>query len=74
MKATLKKRVLEQFKRAEGLKRYPLRELFNDVYGGGEEGMPWNIKEQRAELKGLIEKYGGVGNRGRGRRPSEKSG
>lgn len=40
LKARLKKDVLAAFKRAEGLKRPELKELFTDVYGGEE---PWNI-------------------------------
>lgn len=55
LRARLKKDVLEAFKRAEGLPRNELKELFTDVYGGQE---PWNIKEQREELAGLLKKYG----------------
>lgn len=40
MKEGMKKEVLSTFRRAEGLKRHPLEELFNDVYGGE---TPWNI-------------------------------
>lgn len=40
LKARLKTDVLQAFKRAEGLKRHELKELFEDVYGGEE---PWNI-------------------------------
>ena len=40
LKAGLKKRIMDVFKRAESMKRYPLSELFSDVYGGEE---PWNI-------------------------------
>ena len=31
---------MQAFKRAEGLKRHELKEMFTDVYGGEE---PWNI-------------------------------
>lgn len=55
LKARLKKDVMQAFKRAEGLKRHELKEMFTDVYGGEE---PWNIKEQRQELAGLLKKYG----------------
>ena len=40
LKARQKKDVLEAFKRAESLKRFELKELFSDVYGGE---MPWNL-------------------------------
>ncbi|KAI5830744.1 hypothetical protein K523DRAFT_271459 [Schizophyllum commune Tattone D] len=55
MKARLKADVMKAFKRAEGLSRPSLTELFNDVYAGQE---PWTIKEQRSELSGLLKKYG----------------
>jgi len=55
LKARLRKDVLEAFKKAEGLKRNNLGELFTDIYGGEE---PWNIKEQREELARLLKKYG----------------
>lgn len=57
LKARLKKDVMRAFKRAEGLKRHELKDLFTDVYGGEE---PWNIREQREELSGLLKKYGNV--------------
>lgn len=40
LKARLKSDVLRAFKRAEGLKRPELGELFTDIYGGEQ---PWNI-------------------------------
>ncbi|KDQ62667.1 hypothetical protein JAAARDRAFT_30567 [Jaapia argillacea MUCL 33604] len=55
LKTRLKQDVLKAFKRAEGLQRHELKEMFTDVYGGEE---PWNIKEQREELVGLLKKYG----------------
>jgi len=55
LKARLKADVMKAFKRAESLKRCELGELFTDVYGGEE---PWNIREQRQELTGLLKKYG----------------
>lgn len=39
-KARLKDQVMTAFKRAEGLKRHELKEMFGDVYAGEE---PWNI-------------------------------
>ncbi|EKM51616.1 uncharacterized protein PHACADRAFT_212250 [Phanerochaete carnosa HHB-10118-sp] len=54
-KAEVKKEVMQAFKRAENLPRLELQEMFTDVYGGDE---PWNIKEQREELKALLKKYG----------------
>ncbi|KAG1772348.1 thiamine diphosphate-binding protein [Suillus occidentalis] len=56
LKSRLKQDVLAAFKRAETLKKPDLAELFTDVYA--EE--PWNIREQREELAGLLEKYGQV--------------
>ncbi|KAG2065302.1 branched-chain alpha-keto acid dehydrogenase E1-alpha subunit [Suillus decipiens] len=56
LKSRLKQDVLTAFKRAETLKKPDLTELFSDVYA--EE--PWNIREQREELAGLLEKYGQV--------------
>ncbi|KAJ7600930.1 thiamine diphosphate-binding protein [Mycena floridula] len=55
LKTVLKADVMESFKRAEKLSRCELGELFTDVYAGEE---PWNITEQRAELVGLLKKYG----------------
>src|SRR5882762_10165754 len=40
LKARLRKDVLEALKKAEGMKRNNLGELFTDVYGGEE---PWNL-------------------------------
>ncbi|KDR82883.1 hypothetical protein GALMADRAFT_238516 [Galerina marginata CBS 339.88] len=57
LKARLKADVMKSFKRAESLKRCELGELFTDVYGGPE---PWNIREQREELTGLLRKYGEI--------------
>ncbi|EKM79223.1 hypothetical protein AGABI1DRAFT_40547 [Agaricus bisporus var. burnettii JB137-S8] len=57
LKARIRADVMAAFKRAEALKRCELGELFTDVYGGEE---PWNIKEQREELSGLLKKYGQV--------------
>ncbi|KIP09697.1 hypothetical protein PHLGIDRAFT_102443 [Phlebiopsis gigantea 11061_1 CR5-6] len=55
-KDQVKKDVMKSFKRAETLQRPELNEMFEDVYAGEE---PWNIKEQREELKTLLKKYGG---------------
>ncbi|KAI0061627.1 branched-chain alpha-keto acid dehydrogenase E1-alpha subunit [Artomyces pyxidatus] len=57
LKAQLKSDVMRAFKRAEGMKRHELKEMFTDVYGGEE---PANITEQRAELAELLKKYGGA--------------
>ncbi|KAF8158173.1 branched-chain alpha-keto acid dehydrogenase E1-alpha subunit [Crassisporium funariophilum] len=57
LKARLKADVMKAFKRAESLKRCEVGELFTDVYGGQE---PWNIREQREELSGLLKKYGTI--------------
>ncbi|KAF5382627.1 hypothetical protein D9615_003015 [Tricholomella constricta] len=57
LKTRLKADVMKAFKKSETLKRCELGELFTDVYGGEE---PWNIKEQREELTGLLRKYGEV--------------
>jgi 2-oxoisovalerate dehydrogenase E1 component alpha subunit len=59
LKARLKADVMKAFKRTDSLKRCELGELFTDVYGGQE---PWNIKEQRDELTGLLRKYGDIWN------------
>ncbi|KAG6891506.1 hypothetical protein C0992_005039 [Termitomyces sp. T32_za158] len=55
LKTRLKADVMKAFKRAESIKRNELGQLFTDVYGGEE---PWNLKEQREELTGLLKKYG----------------
>ncbi|KAF8490753.1 branched-chain alpha-keto acid dehydrogenase E1-alpha subunit [Gautieria morchelliformis] len=55
LKSRQKQDVLDAFKRAEVAKQWELKELFGDVYGGEE---PWNLKEQREELAGLLRKYG----------------
>ncbi|KAK1236229.1 hypothetical protein PQX77_000517 [Marasmius sp. AFHP31] len=55
LKTRQKADVMKAFKRAESLPRSQLSELFEDVYGGE---MPWNIKEQKAELASLLKKYG----------------
>lgn len=55
LKSRLKKDVLTALRKAESLKQSDLRDLFTDVYAGQE---PWNLREQREELAGLIRKYG----------------
>jgi 2-oxoisovalerate dehydrogenase E1 component alpha subunit len=40
LKARLRNEVIQAFKRAEGLKRHGLKELFTDVYEGEQ---PWNL-------------------------------
>ncbi|KAF5315208.1 hypothetical protein D9619_007091 [Psilocybe cf. subviscida] len=57
LKASQKAAVMKAFKRSETLKLWELRHLFTDVYGGEE---PWNLKEQRQELTGLLKKYGQI--------------
>ncbi|TBU23253.1 branched-chain alpha-keto acid dehydrogenase E1-alpha subunit [Dichomitus squalens] len=51
----LRDEVNAAYKRAEKLPKPPVEEMFSEVYGGE---MPWNLKEQREELRGLIKKYG----------------
>lgn len=56
-----KKEVLKTFNRAEKLPKPKLTEMFNDVWTvSKDEGIPEVITEQRAELGGLLKKYGGV--------------
>jgi len=57
VKDRVKKEVMKAFKRGENLQRPELKEMFSDVYGGEE---PWNLIEQREELKSLLKKYGNV--------------
>jgi 2-oxoisovalerate dehydrogenase E1 component alpha subunit len=54
MKAQAKADVMKAFKKAETAPRCELGEMFTDIYGGE---MPWNLKEQRQELKELLRKY-----------------
>jgi 2-oxoisovalerate dehydrogenase E1 component alpha subunit len=54
LKARLRKDVLEAFKKAEGMKRNNLGELFSDVYGGEE---PWNIVGSSPPLVHVLETY-----------------
>ncbi|KAH9939819.1 branched-chain alpha-keto acid dehydrogenase E1-alpha subunit [Amylocystis lapponica] len=56
-KARIKDEVMSAYRRAEGLQRPALQGMFEDVYGGEE---PWNLTEQREELKRLVKKYGQV--------------
>jgi 2-oxoisovalerate dehydrogenase E1 component alpha subunit len=61
LRSRQKKQVLEALKRGEAKSKPPLKELFTDVYAtdkSGDDGMPWHLKEQRDELKRLIQKYG----------------
>ncbi|KAI0769821.1 branched-chain alpha-keto acid dehydrogenase E1-alpha subunit [Fomes fomentarius] len=51
----IKAEVHAAYKKAEKLQRPALSEMFEDVYGGEQ---PWNLKDQREELKGLLKKYG----------------
>ncbi|KAJ3295148.1 hypothetical protein HK104_002958 [Borealophlyctis nickersoniae] len=46
--------ILKAFARAEKVKKPPIEHLFTDVYEGEQ---PWNLKEQKDELEGLIKKY-----------------
>ncbi|KIY70906.1 branched-chain alpha-keto acid dehydrogenase E1-alpha subunit [Cylindrobasidium torrendii FP15055 ss-10] len=55
MKARLKSDVMTAFKKAEKEQYGEVGNLFGDVYGGE---VPWNLKEQRAELARLLGKYG----------------
>ena len=54
LKTRLKAEVMKAFKKAESAPRPPLGEMFTDIYAGE---MPWNLKEQREELKQLLNKY-----------------
>lgn len=49
----IKEVVLQELSRAEKEKKPPIEEMFNDVY----DELPWNLKEQREELKRLLAKY-----------------
>lgn len=54
-----KKEVLSTFNRAEKMPKPKLSEMFNDVWAiGPGEKLPAVITEQRAELGGLLKKYG----------------
>ena len=50
---------MSEFNRAEKEAKPPLESMFGDVYGGKELERP--IREQRDELKRLIEKWGESG-------------
>jgi hypothetical protein len=54
LKDRYKKEVMAEFRRAEGLKRQPLGELFTDVYGGE---MPWNLVSGEGCLRGLVHQW-----------------
>ncbi|KAG8969999.1 hypothetical protein FRC03_012452 [Tulasnella sp. 419] len=54
VRASQKKEVLSAFQKAEKLPKPRLDNLFLDVY----DKMPWNLIEQRDELKRLLNKYG----------------
>lgn len=41
------------FTKAEAEKKPAIEELFNDVY----EKLPWNLKEQKAELEALLREH-----------------
>ncbi|KAI9057504.1 branched-chain alpha-keto acid dehydrogenase E1-alpha subunit [Trametes sanguinea] len=51
----IKQDVMTAYKKAESLPKPELKEMFTEVYGGE---LPWNLKEQREELKKLVKKYG----------------
>lgn len=59
MEADFKKQiradVLKAFGEAEKISKPALSEMFTDVYGSDEK--PWNLREQEAELKKLMELY-----------------
>ncbi|KIO18952.1 hypothetical protein M407DRAFT_153529 [Tulasnella calospora MUT 4182] len=54
VRAQQKKAVFAAFQKAEKLKKPALDNLFNDVY----DKLPWNLIEQKNELKRLLAKYG----------------
>ncbi|BEJ12227.1 hypothetical protein CspHIS471_0206870 [Cutaneotrichosporon sp. HIS471] len=56
-----KKEVLKTFSRSEKLPKPKLSEMFNDVWTvSKDDHIPEVITEQRAELGGLLKKYGGA--------------
>ncbi|KAJ3081229.1 hypothetical protein HK102_002499 [Quaeritorhiza haematococci] len=56
-KKKIRSDILREFAAAETRDKPSVSELFKDVYGGGDAGMPWNLKEQEAELKELMKKF-----------------
>ncbi|KAF8339608.1 thiamine diphosphate-binding protein [Cantharellus anzutake] len=56
LKASQKKRVLNAFTHSEKQLKPSLSNLFTDVY----DQEPWNLAEQRAELRDLLKKYGDI--------------
>ncbi|KAF9511804.1 hypothetical protein BS47DRAFT_1372943 [Hydnum rufescens UP504] len=56
LKASQKKAVLTAFQKAEKDLKPSLTGLFTDVYS--DEDTPWNLVEQRKELRDLLKKYG----------------
>ncbi|KAG8879602.1 hypothetical protein FRB98_005600 [Tulasnella sp. 332] len=55
-RSTQKKAILAAFQGAEKLPKPSLENLFEDVY----DTLPWNLVEQRDELKKLLGKYGEI--------------
>ncbi|GBE86798.1 hypothetical protein SCP_1000400 [Sparassis crispa] len=55
--ARLKDEFMQAFRRAEALPKPELQYMFSEVYGGEE---PWTLRENREDLKRLVEKYGDV--------------
>lgn len=53
-RSDVRTRILKAFSAAEKVKKPSLEHMFTDVYAGQQ---PWNLKEQEAELKRLMEKY-----------------
>lgn len=56
LKASQKKEVLDALAKTEKLQKPSLSNMFTDVY----DEEPWNIREQRAKLRDLLNKYGDV--------------
>ncbi len=56
-KKEIRTKILTAFADAEKRNKPSIEHLFTEVYGGGEAEMPWNLKEQREELRRLIKAY-----------------
>jgi 2-oxoisovalerate dehydrogenase E1 component alpha subunit len=56
-KKQIRAKILKSFNEGEKRPKPAVQNLFEDVYAGGEEGIPWNLMEQRDDLKRLLKKY-----------------
>jgi len=50
MKNSMKKEVLDVFRRGESLSRNRLSELFGDIYNDGTDNLPWNLVSKCFEM------------------------